>query len=156
MSPKQRYFFSCKCFFPPNPQEHTQILNYSAWGWPKNKNGFTFQKSDFPKASTAWFSRTFTLWELTTTWRCSLFGGEETRPQDVEFLQGPVYSLIAYPDLQHLNQGHKRPRLPGRLLAASDCIWGANIGIPALMHKHLFDIWLSELEILSTETKPDD
>lgn len=49
------------------------------------------------------------------------FGGEEIRPQDLE-LRGPIYSLIAYPDLQHLNQGHKRPRLPGRLLAASDCI----------------------------------
>lgn len=74
MSPKQRYFFNCKCFFPPNLQEHPQLLNCSAWGWPKDKNGFTFQKSDFPKASVAPFSHTFTLWGLTTTRRCCLWG----------------------------------------------------------------------------------
>lgn len=98
----------------------SKVPNRSARSWPKNKNGLTFQKLGSPKASLAQFLDSFMLWELTTSWRSSLSEGVGWETQATRLLHSPDYSLKAYSDFQHLNQGPQRSRLPGRLRAVSE------------------------------------
>lgn len=105
-------------FSPSKIQEHITAPNRSAQSWSKNKNGLTFQKLGSPKASLAQFLDSFMVWELTTSWKSSEGVGWET--QATRLLHSPDYSLKACSDLQHLNQGPQRSKLPGRLLAVSE------------------------------------